>query len=140
MAVLTTRSLVLLGITVIALVALVPTINAYVTQQQQLSRMQSQVALEEERVSDLEAEVARWEDPTFVASQARERLLFAMPGETQYRLTDSSGNEVPMTEAQQAEARTSQPSWFGSLWESLVASSQASPPADTAPESSDPPQ
>lgn len=49
-----------------------------------------QQALEEERerlrdeVEQLETELELWEDPAYVAAQARERLGFVMPGEQGY--------------------------------------------------------
>lgn len=129
---LTGRSLVLLAITLIALVALVPTVNGYVMQQQRLSNLRDQVAEQEREVEGLEAEVARWQDPTFVSAQARERLLFAYPGETQYRLTDSSGADVPQTEQAVQEEQRAKTAWFGTLWDSLVAASHAAPPEDPA--------
>lgn len=129
---LTGRSLVLLAITLLALVALVPTVNGYVMQQQRLSTLRAQVAEQEREVKGLEAQVARWEDPTFVSAQARERLLFAYPGETQYRLTDSSGAEVPQTTQAAQEEQRAKTAWFGTMWDSLVAASQAAPPEDPA--------
>jgi hypothetical protein len=104
---------VLVTLVVVALAALVPTVNSYVAQRQKLSELQSQVA--------------RWEDPTYVAARARERLLFAMPGETQYRLTDTSGQDVPLTEAQQQEEAAKEGEWYSTLWESLEGSSRLTP-------------
>lgn len=123
----TRRALVLIALVVVALATLVPTVNRYVTQRQQLAAAEQQVAQQRQDVKDLEAEVARWDDPTFVASQARERLLFAMPGETQYRLTDSSGKDVPATEAQQEQAPAVEEDWYDSLWTSVEGSSRLRP-------------
>ena len=126
-------TVVLAGAAILSLAALVPTVNTYVAQQQEYARVQAQLEHEQERVEELDKQIARWQDPNFVAAQARERLLFAMPGETQYRLTDSSGREVPASQARLAEIEENAPSWFGSLWDSLVASSQAQPPAAREP-------
>lgn len=123
---LATSTLVLIAAVILALVALVPIVNTYVSQQQDLAALKTQAAREQERVDDLEAEIARWDDPSYVKAQARERLLFAMPGETQYRLTDSSGKEIPLDAAERQERESQQRAWFGTLWDSLVASSQAS--------------
>jgi type II secretory pathway pseudopilin PulG len=112
---------------VIALAALVPTVNTYVAQRQKLSELRAQVSQQEQRVEDLREQVARWEDPTYVAARARERLLFAMPGETQYRLTDTSGRDVPLTEAQQAQEEAKEGEWFSVLWESVEGSSRLTP-------------
>ncbi|WP_394215882.1 septum formation initiator family protein [Brachybacterium vulturis] len=123
----TRRTLALVALIVIALAALVPTVNTYVAQRQQLSELQSQVSRQEQQVEALREQVSRWEDPTYVAARARERLLFAMPGETQYRLTDTSGHDVPLTEAEQAEEAAKEGEWFSMLWESVEGSSRLTP-------------
>lgn len=114
----------LVSLIVIALAALLPTVNSYVTQRQQLSELQAEVGQKQQQVEELQDQVARWEDPAYVAAQARERLLFAMPGETQYRLTDTSGREVPLTEAEQAAVEAAEGEWFSTLWESVEGSSR----------------
>src|SRR5699024_1992646 len=114
----TRRTLVLVTLVVVALAALVPTVNSYVAQRQQLAELRSQVEGQEQEVEDLRQQVDRWEDPAYVTARARERLLFAMPGETQYRLTDTSGREVPLTEAEQAAEEAREGEWFSTLWTS----------------------
>ena len=114
----------LVSLVVIALAALVPTVNSFVAQRQQLADLQSQVRTQEQDVEDLREQVDRWEDPAYVAARARERLLFAMPGETQYRLTDTSGRDVPLTEAEEAAEEAREGEWFTTLWTSLEASSR----------------
>lgn len=111
----------------IALAALVPTVNTYVAQRQNLSELETQVSQQEQQVEALREQVARWEDPAYVAARARERLLFAMPGETQYRLTDTSGQDVPLTEAERAEEAAKDGEWFSVLWESVEGSSRLTP-------------
>lgn len=123
----TRRALALVALVVIALAALVPTVNSYVAQRQQLSDLRAQVGRQESDVESLREEVARWEDPAFVAARARERLLFAMPGETQYRLTDTSGHDVPLTEAERAAEQAQKGEWFSTLWKSVEGSSRLTP-------------
>ncbi|MDO5661839.1 MAG: septum formation initiator family protein [Brachybacterium sp.] len=130
-----------MAVIVVSLAALVPTLNAYVTQHQELTALQQQVEQQRSDVQDLEAEVARWDDPTFVAAQARERLLFAMPGETQYRLTDTTGADVPLTEDQQQAEQATRDDWFTTLWGSVEGASTVQPddiPAGEQPEDQDP--
>ncbi|HLQ80842.1 MAG TPA: septum formation initiator family protein [Brachybacterium sp.] len=123
----TRRTLALVALVVVALAALVPTVNTYVAQRQKLGELQAQVDRQEQQVDSLRAQVARWEDPAYVAARARERLLFAMPGETQYRLTDTSGRDVPLTEAEQAQEAAKEGEWFSVLWESVEGSSRLTP-------------
>ena len=123
----TRRTLALVALVVVALAALVPTVNTYVAQRQKLGELQAQVDRQEQQVDSLREQVARWEDPAYVAARARERLLFAMPGETQYRLTDTSGRDVPLTEAEQAQEAAKEGEWFSVLWESVEGSSRLTP-------------
>ncbi len=123
----TRRTLALVALIVVALAALVPTVNSYVAQRQQLMELRAQVGQQEQEVEALREQVARWEDPAYVAARARERLLFAMPGETQYRLTDSSGRDVPLTAAEQAQEQAKDGEWFSTLWESVEGSSRLTP-------------
>lgn len=116
---------------VVALATLVPTLNTYVAQRQQLHALQAQVSGQEQDIDDLQGQVDRWDDPTYVAAQARERLLYAMPGETQYRLMDTSGHEVPRTQNEKRRAERAQDQdWFSALWTSVEAAGGAESPDD----------
>lgn len=117
----------LIALVVVALATLVPTLNSYVSQRQQLAAAQEQVSQREAQVQELQHRVERWEDPNFVAAQARERLLYAMPGETQYRLTDTSGRDVPLTEDQKVAEAAAQEDWYDGLWTSVEAASRLQP-------------
>ncbi|MFC0676195.1 septum formation initiator family protein, partial [Brachybacterium hainanense] len=135
---LTRRSLFLITLVVIALAVVVPTLNTYVSQRQQLLALQQQVAQQEDEVERLQQDVDRWEDPTYVAAQARERLLFAMPGETQYRLTDTSGRELPLTEQQRSAQEAGKGDWFTTMWDSVEGASRLSPEDIPDPGTTDP--
>src|SRR5690625_2030847 len=128
----TRRTLVLVTLVVIALSALVPTVNSYVAQRQQLAELRSQVDRQEQEVEGLRQQVARWEDPAYVTARARERLLFAMPGETQSRLTGTSGRGGRLTEAEPAAEEAREGEWFSTLWTSVEGSSRLT--ADDIPD------
>lgn len=125
----TRRALALSALIVISLAMLVPTLNSYVAQRQQLARLQSQVSRQQTEVEQLQRQVDRWEDPAFVAAQARERLLYAMPGETQYRLTDTSGRDVPLTAKEQKAVESARGPWYAVLWGSVEGASRLDAPA-----------
>ena len=84
----TIRFAMLFVIAIFALVTLIPTVRAYMTQRAEISQLEQEVEAAEEREAHLRAELARWEDPAYVAAQARERLAFVMPGETAYKVID----------------------------------------------------
>lgn len=84
----TMRAIVLFGVILFALVTLIPTLRAYLGQRSQIAQLEQEFEEAETREDDLRAELARWEDPAYVAAQARDRLSFVMPGETAYKVID----------------------------------------------------
>lgn len=83
------------GVTVLAVVVLVlgalmlsPNISTFVQQQRELSQLRTSVEEHRAAVEEIDAERARWKDPAYVRSQARDRLLYVMPGETQLSVID----------------------------------------------------
>ena len=68
---------------------LAPPIKSYFVQRAQISALKSQVATDRTALETARAELELWKDPSYVKSQARERLHFVMPGERQYIVTGS---------------------------------------------------
>lgn len=109
----------------VAFIVLAPTLRAYVTQQEQLRELNSQLADTNDRIAELEAELERWNDPNYVRQQARDRFSYVEPGETAYRVIDPETvtGEDPVAELTTPEAsayvpRESDP-WYLSVWESI---------------------
>jgi len=117
------RALVFALVLIMAFVLVYPTLNSYLRQQSQLAELNAQVADARERNENLQADVARWSDPAYVAAQARERLAFVLPGETPYRVVDP---ETAPDAPEKADGPTSvldegttRP-WYASVWDSVV--------------------
>ena len=85
---LTVRALVLSVVVLLAFVLLLPTVRAYVNQTGELRGLQSDLTAAQAERADLQVELGRWDDTSYVVAQARERLSFIMPGETPYRVID----------------------------------------------------
>ncbi len=94
---------IMLGLVVLAAFVLVPTIGTYVDQRQQITALQQAVQLGKDQVADLEAQRARWSDPAYITTQARERLYYVRPGEVVY-LVD---NDLPAALEPQEQAPVS---------------------------------
>jgi cell division protein FtsB len=76
-----------------------------------------------EQVADLEVELERWDDPAYVAIQARERLRYAMPGEQGYIVIhpeDQTAEETGPAGLPPAGEGT----WHERLWGSLQAADE----------------
>jgi len=122
MASLTVKFVVLAVLVVLAVAVVLPSVRAYVRQQQQLEQLRAEVAQVEQEVTDLQAELARWDDNAYVIAQARERLSYVFPGERPFRVVDPEfvTGEAPVensitrtTPDEQSEA------WYVTVWDSL---------------------
>ena len=79
---------IMLGLVVLAVFVLMPTVGTYLSQRQQISALQHSVQLTTDQVAELEQQKARWADPAYVTSQARARLYYVHPGEIVYLVDD----------------------------------------------------
>lgn len=115
----TGRLALLFGVGILLLILVGPTLKAYVTQQQDISRLRQQVAAQQQQVSDLQAEQARWKDPAYIEQQARQRLKFVKVGEKAYTVLDPQTGRVDVPGMVSAAEPSA--SWYSSVWSSLQA-------------------
>ena len=87
-------SFVMLGILVLAVVVLAPSVRTYAEQRQQIDALSATVAEQEAAVDVQKAERERWNDRTFVTTQARERLSYVMPGDVSFLVINDTGTAV----------------------------------------------
>ncbi|CAB4667469.1 unannotated protein [freshwater metagenome] len=95
-----TRAVGLVLIALILVLFLAQPTQRYFAQRAQINALVQQVNASEERVVKAKAELERWNDPAYVKAQARARLHFVMPGETQYIVIDPSSktqNEIKVS-------------------------------------------
>lgn len=67
---------------------LVPNVYALWRQERELAEITAKVAAAQERNAQMQEQLDLWNDPEYIASQARERLGYVKPGETQYTVVD----------------------------------------------------
>lgn len=73
------------GIVLFAIaVTLAPPLQHYFTQKAQINSLQNQLADNQAMLEKAAKELQLWDDPEYIASQARARLHFVFPGERQY--------------------------------------------------------
>lgn len=140
--VLSVRAIVLGVVLLAGFTLLFPTVRAYLGQRAELDALEAQVTQAEQDERDLARDLDRWEDPAYVAAQARERLSYVLPGETAYRVIDPEvvvePEEDPATPA--PEAGPSLPTggavnpWYATVWESLEVAGSAEVPDPDAPD------
>lgn len=117
------RFLAIVFFVILAAVIVAPTLSRYLDQQQQLRALGASVAEAEERNRVLEAQVALWNDPAFVESQARQRLGYVMPGQVLYTVSDphdqTREQELSAREAEIDYNRRAATPWFVSMTDSV---------------------
>jgi len=113
---------IMLGLVVIAVFVLVPTISTYIGQRQQIAALQQSVQVTKDQIAELQRQKARWDDPAYITTQARERLYFTKPGEVVYLVED----DVPDTDIPQEkkpvsdEVEATQTDWMAQLLRSVA--------------------
>ncbi|UOE45712.1 FtsB family cell division protein [Agromyces larvae] len=81
-------AVIMMGILVLGVVVLAPTIAALADQRREIAELRAEVSGQQAEVQRLRAERERWNDQTFIITQARERLYYVMPGEVSYLVID----------------------------------------------------
>jgi len=93
-------TVILLGLLVLAVIVLAPSLRTLVEQQQQIAALQRAVDAAQQDVDDANAALSRWSDPAYIEAQARQRLMFVYPGETSYMVvaanTDKKSDDGPV--------------------------------------------
>lgn len=110
-----------LAIIVLFIVVLAPSLRIWVEQQQEIAGLESAVTSQEEQVGQLEDERARWDDPSYIETQARERLYYVKPGEYSYLVIDdgatiTTASGVPISE----KLQTTEVDWVKTMLSSIL--------------------
>jgi cell division protein FtsB len=110
-------SLVMMGVLVLAVIILAPTVQAFLAQRQQIADQQRAVDQLAAQVDTLKDQRARWNDPSYLRAQARDRLYYVMPGETSYLVIDdrppAAKEDTAPVSSKLQKTRTD---WVGSLF------------------------
>ncbi len=85
------RSLAFATVLLILAITIAPPLHSYFEQRVQINAYQAQLAASESTLQAAEKELTLWNDPTYVASQARIRLHYVFPGEREYVVLNSDG-------------------------------------------------
>lgn len=132
-------SIIMMGVLVLAVAVLAPTVAIYAEQRAQIAELRAEVTAQETEVKRLAAERERWNDETFIVTQARERLYYVRPGEVSYLVIDdrpvvASGAEVAPVSSEVTEKSKD---WTRTLLTSMLAaglSPDAAPATEPASE------
>lgn len=118
---LTGRALALGAVVVLLVVLLASPIQRFLQSRSDVGTAATQLDTDRQQLRDLRAQQARWSDPGYIQQQARERLQFAMPGDTVYAVVDKGQlSDIAKTAGAGTKA-ASRPGWNQRLWGSVRA-------------------
>ena len=115
-------------------------LRVYFTQAEEIAAVKAEIAVEQDKIADLNDKLERWNDPSYVRSIARSRLGWVLPGEVGYRVLDADGKPLDGA-AIELEAAEPPQLWWEKMWGSVqVADSPAEEEASEEPKASEPPR
>ena len=117
---LSNRALIVGIVLFVVAITLAPPIQHYFTQRAQINSLKTQISDNQAMLDKAAAELAQWDDPEYVASQARARLHFVFPGERRYIVV---GNDEIVDEAEQTKVSGQLPvglPWYSRLISSIT--------------------
>ncbi len=133
---------IMLGLVVLAVFVLVPTVGTYLGQRQQIAALENSVEVTREQVAQLQQEKDRWVDPAYIASQARARLYYFQPGEVVYLIDDDLPDTAipPEQTAVSDEVEQTRVDWMSQLVRSVTGAGLTQTATGPAESGTDPAQ
>ncbi|MBC7443640.1 MAG: septum formation initiator family protein [Ramlibacter sp.] len=116
-------SLVMMGLLIMAVIVLAPGIRTYAEQRQQIDRLTAAVTQQQGDVEQLKSERERWNDRTYVTTQARDRLSYVLPGDVSFLVINDLALPVPGEAAVPVASPTIQTTnvdWLSSMFASVM--------------------
>jgi hypothetical protein len=111
---------------VLAFTLAVP-VKSWLAQRAEIAGLEADVAATQQRVADLTIQQQRWQDPAFIAAEARRRLQFVLPGEIGYTTLGADGRPAAESLAEAAAHRT----WVDKMWSTLQEADDGAPEPGT---------
>lgn len=118
---------IMLGLVVLAVLVLVPTVGTYLDQRQRIAALAESVRVTEQQVEDLSAQERRFTDPAYITTQARERLYYVTPGDVVYLVDNDLPAARQPRDAEQVSDQLEQTptDWMAQLVRSVAAAGAA---------------
>ena len=133
----TARAIALAVVLVILTISYATSLRIYFAQAHEIAATKAEISERQQRILQLQGDLARWDDESYVRTQARDRLGWVVPGETGYTVVDADGKPLgggAVITAETAPEGQAQDSWWSKLWGSVEAADQPAPVESKAKE------
>ena len=127
---LTARAIALAVVLLILTISYATSLRIYFAQAHEIASTNAEITERQQRIRDLQGELASWGDETYVRTQARERLGWVVPGEIGYRVVGADGKPLgggAKITAETSPDESAQDAWWSKLWGSVQAADRPAP-------------
>ena len=127
---LTARAIALTVVLLILTISYASSLRIYYAQAHDIAATKAEIAERQQRIVELEGELARWQDDEYVRTQARQRLGWVVPGETGYKVVDAQGKPLgggAEITSEVAPVKEPGDAWWAKLWGLVAAADQPAP-------------
>jgi cell division protein FtsB len=127
---LTARAIALAVVLLILTISYATSLRIYFAQAHEIASTSAEISERQQRIRELQGELARWGDETYVQTQARERLGWVVPGEIGYTVVGADGKPLgggAKITAETAPDEAAQDAWWSKLWGSVQAADRPAP-------------
>jgi cell division protein FtsB len=127
---LTARAIALAVVLFILTISYATSLRIYFAQAHEIASTKAEIAERQQRIHELQGDLARWGHDAYVRTQARERLGWVVPGETGYTVVGADGKPLgggAKISAETAMDESEQDSWWSKLWGSVEAADRPAP-------------
>ncbi|MDO5701096.1 MAG: septum formation initiator family protein [Bowdeniella nasicola] len=121
------RTIIALVVLIFGLVIVLSPLQHFLQQREEMRALKAEVAEVQEQIAAYERDKARWQNPDFIAAQARDRLGWVLPGETPYVVVDPhtvTGEEPEEGPRSASLTEPADPPWYLMVVDSLEAAQQ----------------
>ena len=129
----TGRAMILALVLAVLTISYASSMRAYLQQRSHIADLKEQIAAKEASIADLEREKARWDDPAFVAEQARKRFGYLNPGEQSWVVVGADGqpidDDAALSDPDEVVPTTPTP-WWDKAWGSMELAGHPPPVED----------
>ncbi len=105
----------LLVLVVVGAMILSPSISTFVQQRREIHDLRESLERSQQAVEKAQADREKWQDPAYIRSQARDRLFYVMPGESQLGVINDITLPPERTETTSAELTRMDQNWTRTL-------------------------
>jgi cell division protein FtsB len=127
---LTARAIALAVVLLILTISYATSLRIYFAQAHEIASTNAEISERQQRIRELQGDLASWGDEAYVRTQARERLGWVVPGEIGYRVVGADGKPLgggAKITAETAPDESARDVWWSKLWGSVEAADRPAP-------------